>query len=684
MLFGLAGLAVTQPVLDLFGNNPTFFVAGSYGRRGTLAFALVVTVVPGLVAFLVTAVFGVFGRRAAAIAHGLGVALLAGLFGLVVCRTLGVDGVAAAVAVAVVVGVGAAVAEARLALARRYLSWLALGNVAFLLLFVFVGPTAELLRQSSYVAPAGAVIPALEGPVTVVVLDEFPLATILRPDGTINEVRYPHLAALAEETTWFRNASSEGSTTFLQVPEILTGVRSDEDDLPTIHDHPRNLMSVLGGRYPVNAYEVVTDLCPPEACGPAPRGPLRQALSDAWVVYRHRVLPAAWRDGLPPVDLAWGEFGGLDAGDAAPETPPVTTPSSEVDPMARLDEVPAEDRGKVGQSAAVRRQVQLITADPSINVIHVLIPHHAYQLTPWGVASTATWLPNELPGADNPRHERAFAELYALQAMQVAAVDQLIGDMVAHLKEVGAWEGSTLVITSDHGIDITPPNFTRRIRDDNEAGVLRVPLFVKAPGQTGGEVRDEPATTLDVVPSLVDLLDIETGWEFDGHSLFDRSPPGYERALRGDDFEDGLDYVVRQQTNLRPGDGWSSVVGIGEHGDLVGTAVADHAVAAPSALTWTYDHAEELADPALAGGWAPVQLRGTVTAPGDEPPAGDLVIALDGVISGTTGGWKASDGGGWAFTGVLGPEIEGGADEVVAYEVERSGGTMTLHPLREG
>ena len=42
VLFGLAGVAITQPILDLFGNNPTFFVAGNYGRRKTVAFAIVV------------------------------------------------------------------------------------------------------------------------------------------------------------------------------------------------------------------------------------------------------------------------------------------------------------------------------------------------------------------------------------------------------------------------------------------------------------------------------------------------------------------------------------------------------------------------------------------------------------------------------------------------------------------
>src|SRR5690606_5207132 len=50
VLIGLAGVAITRPLLDLFGNNPTFFVAGNYGRRQIVMFALVVGFVPGAVA----------------------------------------------------------------------------------------------------------------------------------------------------------------------------------------------------------------------------------------------------------------------------------------------------------------------------------------------------------------------------------------------------------------------------------------------------------------------------------------------------------------------------------------------------------------------------------------------------------------------------------------------------------
>jgi hypothetical protein len=287
-----------------------------------------------------------------------------------------------------------------------------------------------------------------------------------------------------------------------------------------------------------------------------------------------------------------------------------------------------------------------------------------------------------MPGPDEPGHERAFAELYAMQAMQVGAVDQMVGEVVAHLRAVGAWDTGTFVLVSDHGVDITAPRFTRQILPETEDGVLRIPLFVRAPGRTGAVVRDEPATTLDVLPSIIDLVGAEADWEMDGHSLFDGSEPAGDRVLAGETFEDGLDYVARQQAMLPQTDGtldgWHRLVAIGEQGDLVGTRVADDVVGAPSDLSWSYLHGERLADPAAHANAVPVLLQGWVSGADDVPP--DLVVALDGVISGTIGGY-VEDGDAWHFSGLLGPEVEGGAREVVAYEVERDGLTVTLHPL---
>jgi Sulfatase len=667
VLLGLAGVAITQPMLDLFGRNPTFFVAGGYGRKQIVAFALVITFVPALVAFVLTAIPGLADRRVGRVLHRLAVGAFAGLFGLVLCRTLGIDGLAMAVVIALLLGAAVVEVEWRVPLARTFLSYLAIGNVAFLVLFLLSSPSSELLRSGQSAAAAAGVVhaPALQGPVVVLVLDEFPLTSMLRPDGTLNNSRYPRFAELAREASWFRNASSESATTFVSVPTILSGVVAADDDLPTFRDHPRNYFTLLGSRYPVNRYEVVTDLCPPDVCRQQPPAQsLKHALNDASFVYRHRVLPASLRAHLAPIDHSWGNFGNDDG---------------KPGPMAKLKHTAVSDRGRAGQAAALTRQIDLIPAGPSVNLMHVLIPHHPYVLTPWGGIDSDTWLPTALPHPGNPGYAFIFRELRALQAMQIGGADRLVGHLIDHLKQNGTWDKATVVVVSDHGVDATPPGFTRNVNTDNQDELFRIPLFIKAPGQAKGEVRDEPASTLDVLPSLADILNVDTDWTFEGHSLFDGSRPTAKHRLTSD-VEAGFAQAAHQAALFPRGDGWDDLAAVGEAEDLVGRKVGTLTVGSPSPLSVRFDRADLLANLDTAG-LVPYSLRGTVRGGQGTPP--ELVVVLNGTVAGTIGGYRPDDGAN-AFSGVMANYFVDGPNEVTAYQVERTGGKVTLHPVRTG
>ncbi|MGH9250086.1 MAG: sulfatase-like hydrolase/transferase, partial [Acidimicrobiales bacterium] len=684
VLFGLAGVAVTQPLLDLFGENPTFFVAGGYGRRQIVTFSAVIAGVPALVVWLVTALPGLVHKHAGPVFHGLGVAALGTLFGLLSSRTWGIEGVVTTFALAVAIGLGVSFAEWRWRPVRQFLGLLAAGNLAFLVLFLVASPTSELLRGASY-SDAGTVhIPPLAGPVTIVVLDEFPLASIVRPDGTINEVRFPNLASLAAESTWFRNASTESVLTPDSVPSILTGLVHDSDDNPILSDHPRNYFTLFGQSYSIHRYERITDLCPPDACGRPPAQPLAQALDDAKVVYEHRVLPARLRARLPAIDHAWGQFAGDIAETSTPDT--ALSPEATGNRYHRLRDVSAVDDSKRGQLNALVRQARLIDYNPSINFIHVLAPHVPYVLTPWGTTAIDTWDQKEMPQPGEPGYERIFAERYALQAMQIGVVDQAIGEVVDHLKRMGAWESGSFVLISDHGMTTSAPDQPgqaaqagsgRELTDKTQDDLLRVPLFIKAPGQTEGQVRDDPASTIDVLPSLIDLLDIEADWTFDGHSLFDGSEPSVDRLLTSE-LDDFYDHVARQQQAFPYGEDWVAMAAIGALGDLVGTPVSDHSVKGSSELSWSLDRRAALDDPSSTNGKVPVLITGTVSGATGEPS--DLVVAIDEQIAGTIGAYR-QQGGAWRFSGILGPPgARGEGEQVVAYEVDRSGADVVLHP----
>jgi hypothetical protein len=262
--------------------------------------------------------------------------------------------------------------------------------------------------------------------------------------------------------------------------------------------------------------------------------------------------------------------------------------------------------------------------------------------------------------------------------MQVGAVDTMVGELVDHLRSLPTWEQTLLVVTSDHGSNLTPPDIGRmKVTDANREEVFRVPLFVKAPGRVEGSVRDESAETIDVLPTIVDLLDAEVDWEFDGHSLYDGSRPHTEPRV-STDVDEAIEIAARRAADFPYGDDWTALAAVGDDGDLVGRRVDELAVGDPSAYEATLDQEDLFADLPTADGKMPFVLAGSVTGAEDEPP--ELLAAVNGTLAGVVGGYRPH-GDGWAFTGYVADFYREGANEVVLYEVTRDGSTVTLHPL---
>ena len=144
----------------------------------------------------------------------------------------------------------------------------------------------------------------------------------------------------------------------------------------------------------------------------------------------------------------------------------------------------------------------------------------------------------------------------------------------------------------------------------NTDELFRVPLFVKAPGQTEGAVRDDPASTVDVLPSLVDLLDIDTDWHFEGHSLFDGSEPKIDRRVTA--VEAAFEVAGRQAAMFPRGDGWNDLAAVGVAADLVGRPDTEFEIGAPSDLSVSYDRQDMLANLDVTSGLVPYSLRGVL------------------------------------------------------------------------
>jgi hypothetical protein len=263
--------------------------------------------------------------------------------------------------------------------------------------------------------------------------------------------------------------------------------------------------------------------------------------------------------------------------------------------------------------------------------------------------------------------------------MQLGAADVLVGDLVEHLRSLPTWERTLLVVTSDHGDNHTPPNISRlRVTDANREEIFRVPLFIKTPGQVTGTVRDDSAQTIDVLPSIVDLVDAEVDWEFDGHSLFDGST-AHTAPKVSTDVDDNLAIAKRRAEEYPYGYDWTALAAVGENGDLVGRRVDDLTIGSPSRYHASLSQENLLADLPTAEGTMPFVLAGRALLPnGSAEPPPELLAAVNGTLAGVIGGYRP-EGGGWAFTGYVADFYREGANQVDLYEVSREGGVPTLH-----
>jgi hypothetical protein len=662
---GLAGVAITQPVLDLFGRNPEFFVSGRYTKSQIVLFALIVALVPSGVGAGVVALASRVNARVGEVAYAVITACLSVVLVAGILRVAGVSRLWVVVAVASMAGLLVVIAERSLVPVRLFLRYLALSNLLFLGVMLLASPTARLLATPSF-DPGSTTIPDVPGPVVVLVLDELPISTLMNREGEIDGSRYPGFAELAARSTWFRNASSLSEMTPRAVPDLLTGRRAGEDDLPTALDHGRNLLSLLGRDLPLRRYEVATDLCPVEVCDPLPPQPVRQAVRDATIVFGHRVLPASLREDLPEIDHSWGGFGAVSGG-----VPTQTEVRGDYDIFNARD---INERSPGGQLDRLRQEIAAIEPRPALHVVHVLVPHYPWILTPWGGENVD--LPDFIDDEDDPAYAWSSVQRYQAHALQVGAVDGVIADLIAHLDAVGAWDETTLVVMSDHGTSLLPPDFNRDVTDRNIEQVLRIPLFVKAPGQQTGEVRDDVALSIDVLPTLVDLLGIQTSWRFEGRSLLDGSPAGAE-PLVSPSVEAALELAERHAEDF-PREGWIGLAAIGEHADLLGRPVTSFEVGPGSGLAWSVDRREMLSA-IVPRSFAPQFLAGSVHAR-HRPP--ELVVAVNGRLVAVTGGY-VHEGGAWRFVALLGEELREGDNEVRAFEVVDGDDGSVLRPVRE-
>jgi hypothetical protein len=643
----LTAFAVVQPLFGLLGRSAGFFLAHRSQPVDFLALVLFVYAIPAGIPILIEWLVALAKPKALAPLHRVVLALLLTIDALRVARRTGLPGVVSLL-IAIGAGIFLAVLYMRIRTWWRSLIWVSPAVVVFPALLLFFSPASTFVLPSSGPPAAGSRV-GNPVPIVMIVFDEFPLASLMDADGQIDRASYPNFAELAREGTWYRNATTAGESTLLALPAILSGRYPDPKHLrlPDADAFPNNLFTLLSSAYRMNVTENDTRLCPEQLCAeePPPAIPrIANLLEDAAVLSLYTILPADFTGPLPDVTQSWGHFR-----KGSPEHPTVAM-WMKFGELTDWHDRPRRFREFV---ASIRP-----SAWPTLNFLHVLLPHAPWTLLPSG----QEYAPPEAKirglvgindrGAD-PNHWTgdawAAAQSYQRHLLQVEFVDRLVGSLVTRLRDTGLYDSTLLVITADHGTSFLPSDSRRGVTGTNHADLMAIPLFIKYPHQERAGIDDRNAENVDILPTALEVLKLKTTYRPEGVSLLGQPPAARRVKTVASDkvtfaFSPGMDALlasVRRKIEMFGGAGRYDVYRLGDRYGWIGKTVPaatpeERGIACQldrGAYYWNVDLT------------APTVLT-DITGHLDRPQAGapaELAVAVNGTIRTITESYRDGD-----------------------------------------
>ena len=640
-LLVLWNFTVAQPLFDLFSRTAEFFVLRQSPALDIVLFTILLSVVVPALGALV-----VWGIRVvdAGLSVGLHLLLVGGLSAMLALQALQMlqtlPHVSGLVLLLGAGGIGllASVGYHMLPLVRTFCTLLSPGIVLFPTLFLFFSPVSTLLFSSPVdIAQVKINDPP---PIVLVIFDEFSSISLMDEHHRIDAQRYPNFATFAEDATWFRNASTMSSWTPRAVPAILTGSYPFPNRLPTVSGYPRNIFTLLGGTYAVQAHGTITELCPHALCTQL-REPwsvrMRALFSDVGIVYLHILLPEDQKSALPSLQARWRDFAGDPALLSQAEERQIPAHVWEALQDSLIAQVSMHiDRPRVFYNFL--RAIQP-TQQPTLYYLHSLLPHAHYVYLPSGQVYSVDYGLNGLTKETWSGDEWAATQSHQRYLLQVGFVDTLLGQLITQLKAADLYEKSLIVVTADHGVSFRPHDNRRAITKTNFADVMTVPLFVKAPFQQRGEILDHNVETIDILPTIADILGIKLPWPVDGSSAFSSEPRAGKASslsthITLDRFDTEVRTAVKRQAQLFPPA--TPVLPKAAPPGLVGQHIQDLSMSEDARLAITIDQSARLARVDPEAPFLPAHITGTLHS----EEAGFIALALNGVVRAITRPWS--------------------------------------------
>jgi hypothetical protein len=648
--------AVAQPLFDLLKDNPEFFAARGSSGFDIISFGVLLVVLPPAILLAIELLLGLIRPEVRQGAH---LVFLGALVALIAAQALkkSIDA-SDTVLIVLAVAIGAAVAAlwARAEPVRSFLNILSPVPLVFLLLFLFSGQISELAFPDE--AKALSVGGVSRAPIVVVLLDELPSNTLVDENDRLDKKRYPGFGELAENATWFRNAYTVYDSTERAQPAIMDGNLPERDKQPISSDHPNSIFTIFAKSHRLNVDEEATSVCPSDLCKnqlgeEAYPKRISSMAEDLGLVWLHVVSPPDIENDLASVSENWGNFGGGDQTEAQ-----APTPGSDVNTRANLNR---------GRSARFQAWMERIVPGhrPALNFKHTLMPHVPWQYLPSGRLYRRQ--PNDpIPALSNQAFEDQGQLDVLLQRhfLQTGFADLELQQLWKRLKAEGLWDKSLIVVAADHGVAFPHARERRRLGRQTAREIAPIPLFIKAPQQQRAKVNKSWVETIDILPTILDILNVDPKVHMDGKSAYsstvkNRKTLRFEirntfQTLRipAPTFErERAEIIARNNWLFGSGsDGPERLYEIGPHAELIGQPAS----AAGPPLDVELADADDYDDVDPATGYVPAHIVASVNGPDRHPR--DIAVAVNGTIEAVGNTFTLAVGDAGELVSVMVPE----------------------------
>lgn len=174
--------------------------------------------------------------------------------------------------------------------------------------------------------------------------------------------------------------------------------------------------------------------------------------------------------------------------------------------------------------------------EPWLLFVALIFPHPPFEVEdPWYSLHARADVPEPAPALldDKPRYMRAirerygtarldaadWAELIATYYGMVSRVDDQLGRVLHAVERAGAGERTATAFFTDHGEYAGDFGLVEKWPAGLSDCLVRNPLVIAAPGRAEGGACDAPVELVDLLPTLLELADVESRHTHFGRSL---------------------------------------------------------------------------------------------------------------------------------------------------------------------